>query len=150
MAYGHGNGLLIRHLRGCRIESAVYITLELMRGILPILAAELLVVLALLSLAVVVLGWFWKFFPLGQRARELTFVIACALLLTPVPVGVGVGAMIYPLAVLYQDRAQLIWHLHWFLSTPWLLLPSAGVTMSVAYFVMHRLFRKRNAPAVQA
>jgi hypothetical protein len=113
-----------------------------MRDVASLLVV-LVVVLAALVLVTLAFGWVWRLLPLGQRLREVTFVQACGLVLTPVPVGVGVGAMIYPLAVLYKDRAQLAWHFErWYLPTPWLFFPSLGITFVVAYVVMHRVFGK--------
>ncbi|MCV2357329.1 hypothetical protein LNV09_24580 [Paucibacter sp. B2R-40] len=104
-----------------------------------IAAALLGIVLLLLAMTLVALAFLWRFLPISQRASEVSFMVFAALLVTPVPVGLGVGAMVYPVAVLYQDIGQLKWHFEWYANAPELLLPSLAITIAFAYIASHRL-----------
>lgn len=49
--------------------------------------------------------------------------------------------MIYPLSVLYEDPAQLRWHFeNWYLRTPVLIFPALLVTVTIAHWVMRKVF----------
>jgi hypothetical protein len=101
---------------------------------LVVLACAALLVVGMIAVALV-----WRYLPLSRVASAALFTIVATLLATPVPVNVGVGAMVYPVAVLYKDMAQLQWHIGWYLSSPHLLLPSLVVTAGLAYWVSSKL-----------
>ena len=111
---------------------------------IALLAAVVVAVLLVLLAVLLVVGALWRFLPLSPRWSGPSFIVLATCLLTPVPVGVGVGAMVYPVVVLYQDLVQLEWHFfNWYLKTPLLVVPSILATVAMAYFVAYRVFPNR-------
>jgi hypothetical protein len=99
---------------------------------------------AALLFAVELAGAFvWRFLPLSKGASSIAFTLLSAALLTPVPVNVGVGAMVYPIFVLYKDVTQLEWHLRWYANDPVVFAPSLLLTVAFAYVASYRLLPNR-------
>jgi hypothetical protein len=99
---------------------------------------------AALLFAIELAGAFvWRFLPLSKGMSSITFTILSAALLTPVPVGVGVGAMVYPIFVLYTDVAQLKWYLRWYADEPIFVATSLLITCAFAYVASYKLLPNR-------
>ncbi len=115
----------------------------------PVLAISALLLLGTLVLLVALslLALLWRHLPLSQRVSEALFTVLAVALCTPVPVGLGTGAMYYPIAILYTNRAQLEWHIGWYAHSPELVAPSILLTAAIAYFVSHKLLPNRSARA---
>src|SRR5689334_19095640 len=105
-----------------------------------VVAVAVLLALAavLILLVLAVLAVPWRYLPLSQRTSEVTFTALSVLLLTPVPIGVGVGAMYYPVAMLYVSPGILRWHFDWYARSPEAVVPSLVLTAAIAYFVSHK------------
>lgn len=135
-------------LAGCgQLRSSARYVQLIVKGYaaMPIITLLVLVYCALFVTEIIG-AFLWSLLPFSKGTSSIAFTLFSAILLTPVPVDVGVGAMIYPIFVLYKDVAYLKWHLHWYADEPVLVAFVAFsfiVTCALAYIASYRLVPKK-------